>query len=67
MKVLQINAVNGIKSTGRICIDIANYLNENGHEAFIAHSTGPSYPKGFRIGNSLDRKLHVSLTAKSKE
>ena len=36
MKVLQINSVCGIRSTGRICTDIANVLAENQHECKIA-------------------------------
>jgi len=62
MKVIQINAINGIKSTGRICTELADYLNNLGHEAYIAYASGPPYPKGFRIGNSLDRKIHALLS-----
>lgn len=36
MKVLMINSVCGIGSTGRICTDIADELTENGHECKIA-------------------------------
>jgi hypothetical protein len=52
MKVLQINAVSGIRSTGRICVDIADYLNKNGDEGYIAYSDGPPYIKGYKIGSS---------------
>ena len=38
MKVLQINSVYGIKSTGRIAYEIANLQKENDIEAFIACS-----------------------------
>ena len=37
MKILQINCVSGIRSTGRICSDIADILQENGHECKIAY------------------------------
>lgn len=37
MKVFQINSVAGIRSTGRICTDIAKMLRENGHECKIAY------------------------------
>ncbi len=37
MKVLQINSVSGIRSTGRICADIAALLQENGNESLIVY------------------------------
>ncbi len=58
MKVLQINAVSVISSTGRICSELSDYLNNNGHEGYIAYSAGIPYSKGYRIGSRLDTKLH---------
>jgi glycosyltransferase involved in cell wall biosynthesis len=58
MKVLQINAVSGISSTGRTCSELSNYLNNHGHEGFVAYSAGISYPKGYIIGNRIDTKVH---------
>ncbi len=58
MRVLQINAVNRIKSTGRICVEMADYLNKNGNEGYIAFSDGPSYEKGYKIGTYVETKLH---------
>ena len=50
MKVLQINAVCGQGSTGRICVGIADLLKANGHEAYIAYGLGnSSYPECFNI------------------
>ena len=50
MKVLQINAVCGQGSTGRICVGIADLLKANGHEAYIAYALGnSSYPDSFNI------------------
>lgn len=37
MKVLQINSVCGIRSTGRICTDIADVLKQNADECLIAY------------------------------
>ena len=37
MKVLMINSVCGIRSTGRICTDIAELLESQGHECKIAY------------------------------
>ena len=62
MRVLQINAVNGIRSTGRTTTELANYLNGNGHEAYVAYSDGSPYSKGFKIGNKIDRKFHGILS-----
>lgn len=50
MKILQINAVCGQGSTGRICVGIADLLKANGHEAYIAYGLGnSSYPECFNI------------------
>lgn len=58
MKVLLINAVSGIRSTGRLCVQIADYLNTNGIEGYIAYSSGPPYTKGYKIGTPLEIRLH---------
>ncbi len=62
MKILQINAVSGIRSTGRTCTEMADYLNRNGHEAYIAYSFGMPYEKGYKIGNYLEIKIHSQLS-----
>lgn len=62
MRVLQINAVNGISSTGRSCSEISNYLNEIGYEAYIAYAGGTPTDKGYFIGSVFDHKLHALLS-----
>lgn len=62
MKVLMINVVCGIRSTGRICTDLATALEAQGHEVKIAYGR-ESVPEQFqkyavRIGSDLDVKLH---------
>lgn len=62
MKVLMINVVCGIRSTGRICTDLAVALEEQGHEVKIAYGRG-NVPEQFqkyavRIGSDLDVKFH---------
>ena len=62
MKVLMINVVCGIRSTGRICTDLATALEAQGHEVKIAYGR-ENVPKQFqkyavRIGSDLDVKLH---------
>lgn len=58
MKILQINAVSGIKSTGRTCLEMADYINKNTGECYIAYSEGKPYEKGYKFGTVLERKLH---------
>lgn len=62
MKVLMINVVCGIRSTGRICTDLAMALEAQGHEVKIAYGR-EDVPEEFqryavRIGSNLDIKLH---------
>lgn len=50
MRILQINTVCGIGSTGRICTGIADLLKSEGHEAYIAYGLGKSdYPNSINI------------------
>lgn len=62
MKVLMINSVCGIRSTGRICTDIADVLADRGHECKIAYgreNVPQKYEKyAVRIGSDTDVKLH---------
>ena len=64
MKVLQINSVCGIGSTGRIATDINNILIEQGHESYIAY--GRDLPRNcgtsIRIGTKCDNYTHGVLT-----
>lgn len=62
MRVLQINSVNGLKSTGRTTIELANYINDCGNECYIAYSEGLSYRYGYKIGNKLERKIHALMS-----
>lgn len=64
MKVLQINSVCGIGSTGRIATDIHDILIEQGNESYIAY--GRDLPKNcenaIRIGRKIDNYTHVAKT-----
>lgn len=62
MKVLQINAVCGIRSTGRICVEIADYLNNYCYEGYIAYSYGLPYKREYKIGTPFEIKLHSLLS-----
>ena len=62
MKVLMINVVCGIRSTGRICTDIATELEAQGHEVKIAYGRETVPPEfehyAVRIGSDFDVKVH---------
>lgn len=62
MKVLQINSVSGIRSTGRICLKIAQLLEEQGDECkilFGRESAGKEAEKySWRIGSKYSNILH---------
>lgn len=66
MKVLMVNSVCGIRSTGRICTDLAKALRENGHECEIAYGR-ESVPEkyrniSYRIGSDADVKMHALMS-----
>ena len=65
MKILMINSVCGIRSTGRICTDLAVALEAQGHEVKIAYGR-ESVPEQYsyfstRIGNAATVKVHGAL------
>jgi glycosyltransferase involved in cell wall biosynthesis len=64
MKIVQINAVYGVGSTGRIAQDIAAQLRKQGHESYVFWATGCRRDENarlIRVGNTLDHKLHAIL------
>ncbi|MCA0150377.1 glycosyltransferase [Rossellomorea vietnamensis] len=64
MRVLQINSVCGIGSTGRIATDIHAVLKEQDYQSYIAYGrdTPMNCDKAIRIGTKLDNYLHVAKT-----
>lgn len=64
MRVLQINSVCGVGSTGRIATDIHQMLIENGHESFIAYGRGLpiNCNNTIKIGSKIDNYSHVMST-----
>lgn len=68
MKILQINAVYNLSSTGRTCSELQNYINKNTeHECKTAFCYGGEEKDGFIIGNKTDRKIHSLMSRISGE
>lgn len=63
MKVLQINSVCGLRSTGRICTDIADVLKEMGHDCLIAYGREAVPAKYKSITIKTDSRLGTELHA----
>lgn len=64
MKILQINSVCGVGSTGRIATDLYKVLEDQGHKCKIAYGRGTA-PEGIdsiKIGSNLDNYAHVFKT-----
>lgn len=66
-RLLLINSVCGIGSTGRICTDIAREYEANGYEVKIAYGRSDKIGEGtekyaVKIGNRLDLYSHVAMT-----
>ena len=60
MKIVQINAVCGKGSTGKICVDISKLLTEKGIENYILYSQGESnYPYGIKFTNEKYLKIQA--------
>ena len=63
MKIVQINSVCGIGSTGRIAVDISKILTENNIENYIFYGIGKSsYPLSQKTGNIIDLRFHQVIT-----
>lgn len=67
MKVLMINSVCGIRSTGRICTELADEFEKQGHEVKIGYGRLEQVPEAarkyaVRIGTDTDVKLHALAT-----
>ena len=66
MKILQINSVCGVRSTGRICTDIARTLKECGHDCKIGYGREvvPEQHRAIavRIGKRSDELSHALMS-----
>jgi glycosyltransferase involved in cell wall biosynthesis len=61
-KILQINVINELSSTGRTTSELGEYLKKNNFESRIAVSIGEKSNEVYIIGNKLDHKIHAVLS-----
>ncbi len=61
MKVLMINSVCSIRSTGRICTDIANKLEQEGHECKIAYGREKVLSEYEKYAHRITSPLEVKI------
>lgn len=65
MKILQINSVCGKGSTGKIAVQISDYLNEKGIENYIAYGYNKTdRPNTYFFGNMMEAHLHSFISRK---
>lgn len=62
MRVLQINAVERVSSTGRTVTEFDAFLKDRGVESFIACSVPAADSDSFQIGTPTEKKLHGLLS-----
>ncbi len=63
MKIVQINAVCGISSTGRTSLELSRYLNTQNIENYIIYANGYSdYENAIRMNSDFDIKVHSLLS-----
>lgn len=59
MKILQINTVCDFGSTGRTTRELADYLEQQGHECFVAYGHGlATFHNSMKIGNYYENLFH---------
>lgn len=66
MRVVQINAIYGRKSTGTIVREIQSCCETHGIEGYVAYSIadrpGNEVPRGYHVGNKLTAKWHALMS-----
>ena len=59
MKILQINTVCDFGSTGRTARELADYLEQQGHECFVVYGHGSAtFHNSMKIGNYYENLFH---------
>ena len=60
MKIVQLNVTCGVGSTGKICLDVSEILNDRGVENYILFSEGDSnYEYGIKYAHKLEIKFEA--------
>lgn len=64
MRVLQLNSVCGVGSTGRIAVDLYDVLESRGHECMIAYgrNTAPERVRTIKVGDRTSQFFHLAAT-----
>lgn len=64
MKIVQINAVYGVGSTGKTTAQLHKYLLENGYDSYVFWATNSTQTNDriIQIGNKVDRIAHAILS-----
>lgn len=63
MRIMQINSVSGVMSTGRAMKEMAVSLQKRGHITSVVYSEGTlDYSEGYHMSNAIDKKLHALLS-----
>lgn len=63
MKIIQVNSVYGISSTGRTTFELDEFITSQGHESYVAYGENKVIVKDiFYIGTNWDHKLHALLS-----
>ncbi|MCH5203688.1 MAG: glycosyltransferase [Oscillospiraceae bacterium] len=63
MRIVQINETCGTGSIGRLSLELSEYAENKGHTVLFAHSSkSGGFHNSYRIGNTLDHKLHALLS-----
>jgi len=62
MKILQVNAVHSIRSTGRQVSELCNYFNDKNNYCLIAYSEGDKIINSYQISKKIDKKIHAFLS-----
>lgn len=62
MKILQINVVNKVESTGRSTYEIHEYLLDHDFQSFVASTSDEIDSNTYKIGHKFDYKLHGLLS-----
>lgn len=62
MKILQINAVNGIRSTGRTCAEMSAYFQKTGIQCRTAYSVGNNSFGDIPVASAIECKYHALMS-----